>query len=86
MRHYLDAAVKAACAAGEMLRHNFEKPMQVNQSTKHDIKLEIDVRAQELSRNCCSKNFRNTRSTAKKESAAIKRANFNGWSIRSMER
>src|SRR5881275_2208840 len=48
MRHYLDAAVKAACAAGEMLRHNFEKPMQVNQSTKHDIKLEIDVRAQEL--------------------------------------
>ena len=48
MRHYLDAAVKAACTAGEMLRHNFEKPMQVNQSTKHDIKLEIDVRAQEL--------------------------------------
>src|SRR5438034_9060033 len=48
MRHYLDAAVKAACAAGEMLRHNFEKPMQVNQSTKHDIKLEIDDRAQEL--------------------------------------
>ena len=48
MRHYLDAAVKAACAAGEMLRHNFEKPMQVNQSSKHDIKLEIDVRAQEL--------------------------------------
>src|SRR6059036_1381967 len=48
MRHYLDAAGKAACAAGEMLRHNFGKPMQVNQSTKHDIKLEIDVRAQEL--------------------------------------
>src|SRR5881396_2942654 len=48
MKHYLDAAVKAARAAGEMLRHNFEKPMQVNQSTKHDIKLEIDVRAQEL--------------------------------------
>src|SRR6476660_3334586 len=48
MTHYLDAAVKAACAAGEMLRHNFEKPLQVNQSTKHDIKLEIDVRAQEL--------------------------------------
>src|SRR5436305_10443677 len=48
MRHYLDAAVKAACDAGKMLRHNFEKPMQVNQSTKHDIKLEIDIRAQEL--------------------------------------
>src|SRR4026209_765758 len=48
MTHYLDTAVKAACAAGDMLRHNFEKPMQVNQSTKHDIKLEIDVRGQEL--------------------------------------
>src|SRR5437764_6617874 len=31
-----------------MLRHNVEKAMQVNQSTKHDIKLEIDVRVQEL--------------------------------------
>src|SRR5437764_10175031 len=48
MTHYLAAAVKAARAAGEMLRHNFEKPMQVNQSTKHDIKLEIDVRTQDL--------------------------------------
>ena len=48
MKHYLDAAVKAARAAGEMLRQNFEKPKQVNQSTKHDIKLEIDVRVQEL--------------------------------------
>src|SRR5437899_6742459 len=57
MRHYLDAAVKAACAAGEMLRHNFEKPMQVNQSTKHDIKLEIDVRAQELITHSLLKQF-----------------------------
>ena len=48
MKHYLDAAVKAARAAGEMLRQNFEKPKQVNQSTKHDIKLEIDVRVPEL--------------------------------------
>jgi myo-inositol-1(or 4)-monophosphatase len=48
MRHYLDAAVTAARAAGEMLRHNFEKPLQVSAAMKHDIKLEIDVRAQDL--------------------------------------
>lgn len=48
MTHYLDAAIKAARAAGEMLRHDFEKPQRVNATTKHDIKLEIDVRAQEL--------------------------------------
>src|SRR5919204_2545450 len=48
MTHYLDVAVAAARAAGEMLRHNFEKPKLVSHATKHDIKLEIDVRAQEL--------------------------------------
>src|SRR5437762_4146145 len=48
MTHYLDAAMKAARAAGEMLRHDFAKPQRVNATTKHDIKLEIDVRAQDL--------------------------------------
>jgi myo-inositol-1(or 4)-monophosphatase len=48
MTHYLDAAINAARAAGEMLRREFEKPQRVNATTKHDIKLEIDVRAQEL--------------------------------------
>ena len=48
MRHYLDAAVAAARAAGEMLRHNFEKPLRVSAAMKHDIKLEIDVHAQDL--------------------------------------
>ena len=48
MRHYLDAAVVAARAAGEMLRHNFEKPLRVSAAVKHDIKLEIDVQAQDL--------------------------------------
>src|SRR5438552_12529366 len=48
MRHYLDAAVAAARAAGEMLRHNFEKPLRVSTTEAHDIKLEIDVRAQDL--------------------------------------
>jgi myo-inositol-1(or 4)-monophosphatase len=48
MTHYLDAAVEAARAAGEMLRHSFEQPLRVNSSEAHDIKLEIDVRAQTL--------------------------------------
>jgi myo-inositol-1(or 4)-monophosphatase len=50
MTHYLEAAIKAARAAGEMLRSDFEKPQRINATTKHDIKLEIDVRAQELIR------------------------------------
>ena len=48
MRHYIDAAVTATRAAGEMLRHNFEKPLRVSAAMKHDIKLEIDVQAQDL--------------------------------------
>jgi myo-inositol-1(or 4)-monophosphatase len=48
MTHYLDAAVDAARAAGELLRHHFQRPLRVNSSEAHDIKLEIDVRAQEL--------------------------------------
>jgi myo-inositol-1(or 4)-monophosphatase len=48
MTHYLDAAVDAARAAGEMLRHHFQQPLRVSSSEAHDIKLEIDVRAQDL--------------------------------------
>jgi myo-inositol-1(or 4)-monophosphatase len=48
MTHYLDAAIEAARAAGEMLRHQFQQPLRVSSSAAHDIKLEIDVRAQDL--------------------------------------
>src|SRR2546423_14310314 len=48
MTHYLDAAVEAARAAGEMLRRSFQQPLRVNSTEAHDIKLEIDVRAQTL--------------------------------------
>src|ERR1700736_5191414 len=48
MTHYLDAAVEAARAAGELLRHSFQQPLRVNSSEAHDIKLEIDVRVQTL--------------------------------------
>lgn len=48
MTHYLDAAIAAARAAGELLRQNFGQPLRVNSSEAHDIKLEIDVRTQDL--------------------------------------
>ena len=48
MKHYLDTAEKAARAAGELLRQNFQRPLRVNSAHAHDIKLEIDVQVQEL--------------------------------------
>ena len=48
MTHYRDAAEKAARAAGELLRQNFDRPLRVNAAEAHDIKLEIDVQAQGL--------------------------------------
>lgn len=48
MIHYLEVAEEAARAAGELLRAHFEKPLTVNATTAHDIKLEVDVLTQEL--------------------------------------
>jgi len=48
MTHYLDAAVDAARAAGQLLRHSFQQPLRINSAEAHDIKLEIDVRTQEV--------------------------------------
>src|SRR5438034_6967430 len=48
MKHYLDAAEKAARVAGELLRQNFKRPLRVNSAEAHDIKLEIDVQTQDL--------------------------------------
>ncbi len=45
---YLQAAVDAAKAAGELLRQNFGGALDVNEFAAHDIKLELDVRAQDL--------------------------------------
>jgi myo-inositol-1(or 4)-monophosphatase len=57
MKHYLDAAESAARAAGELLRKNFQRPLRVNSAAAHDIKLEIDVKAQELISNLLLKQF-----------------------------
>jgi myo-inositol-1(or 4)-monophosphatase len=48
MKNYLDAAENAARAAGKLLRENFQQRQRVKAAAAHDIKLEIDVRAQEL--------------------------------------
>ncbi|HEY2123921.1 MAG TPA: inositol monophosphatase family protein [Chthoniobacterales bacterium] len=48
MMHYRDAAEKAARATGHLLMANFQQPRRVSASQPHDIKLAIDVEAQEL--------------------------------------
>lgn len=45
---YLDAAVTAARAAGVLLREHFGHALDVNEFHAHDIKLELDVRTQDL--------------------------------------
>ncbi|MGI8482528.1 MAG: inositol monophosphatase family protein [Chthoniobacterales bacterium] len=57
MTHYLDAAIEAARGAGELLRRNFQQPLRINSTTAHDIKLEIDVQAQELITDSLLKKF-----------------------------
>lgn len=48
MNPYLDTAVSAARAAGELLRKHFGKDLDVSAFEAHDIKLDLDVRSQEL--------------------------------------
>jgi myo-inositol-1(or 4)-monophosphatase len=48
MNQYLDGAIKAARAAGALVRENFGRPLKVNVKEAHDIKLELDVRSQAL--------------------------------------
>jgi myo-inositol-1(or 4)-monophosphatase len=44
----LACAVKAAYAAGKVMRKNLLLPKKINSKTRHDIKLELDVRCQKL--------------------------------------
>jgi myo-inositol-1(or 4)-monophosphatase len=44
----LAIAVKAARAAGKIMRDNWHLPKHVNSNEAHDIKLELDVRCQKL--------------------------------------
>lgn len=46
--NYLDAAARSALAAGDFLNTHFGTTLAVNEFTAHDIKLDLDVRTQEL--------------------------------------
>ncbi|MBV8353066.1 MAG: inositol monophosphatase [Verrucomicrobia bacterium] len=59
MNQYLEAAIKAARAAGELVRENFGRPLKVDAEEAHDIKLELDVRSQELITKLLLENFPN---------------------------
>lgn len=48
MTNYLKTAVEAARAAGVLLKTNFGTALDVNTFEAHDIKLDLDVRSQEL--------------------------------------
>lgn len=48
MNPYLQTAVDAARAAGALLCQHFGGTLEVNEFAAHDIKLDLDVRAQEL--------------------------------------
>ena len=47
-RQALDCAVRAAQAAGRLIRRNQDSVKKINQQTRNDIKLELDVRTQKL--------------------------------------
>ena len=48
MTDYLQTAIDAAHKAGQLLRDNFGGPLDVNALEAHDIKLDLDVRSQDL--------------------------------------
>jgi myo-inositol-1(or 4)-monophosphatase len=48
MSSLLEVATEAALAAGKLQRENFGSALTVNEMLRHDIKLELDVRSQEL--------------------------------------
>ena len=48
LKQALASAVKAARAAGKLMRQNLRASKKINSKTQHDIKLELDVRCQEV--------------------------------------
>lgn len=48
MNPFVETAVSAARKAGQLLRENFGQQLKVNALEAHDIKLDLDVRSQEL--------------------------------------
>lgn len=48
LKKALNSAVKASHAAGKLMRQNLRQTKKVNATTSHDIKLDLDVRCQQL--------------------------------------
>jgi myo-inositol-1(or 4)-monophosphatase len=48
MKELLPVAISAAQAAGQLIRENFGSDLNVNEMLQYDIKLELDVKSQEL--------------------------------------
>lgn len=48
MNDYLITAAEAARTAGQLIKQNFGSELTVNEMKRHDIKLEMDVRSQQL--------------------------------------
>lgn len=57
VRRALAVAVRAAKAAGKVMRRNLRLSKTVNEATSHDIKLELDVRCQRLIERTLHKTF-----------------------------
>ncbi|MBV9673416.1 MAG: inositol monophosphatase, partial [Verrucomicrobia bacterium] len=57
MEAYLETAIHAARKAGELVRLNFQTPLKVALEEAHDIKLDLDVRSQELITEILLNNF-----------------------------
>lgn len=57
MNDYLSTAIEAARAAGELLRSNFGSELRVDSKEDYDIKLEMDVRSQNLITDLILKRF-----------------------------
>jgi myo-inositol-1(or 4)-monophosphatase len=55
--HYLEVATEAAHAAGDLLRARFHRPLAVNATSAHDVKLEVDVLTQNLITEILLRNF-----------------------------
>lgn len=53
----LKCTVSAARLAGALMKRNLNEPKKINQKTRHDIKLELDVRCQRLIQKSLAKAF-----------------------------
>jgi myo-inositol-1(or 4)-monophosphatase len=57
MSDLLNVAIEAAHAAGQLQRENFGSTLTVNEMLRHDIKLDLDVRSQQLITDILLKQF-----------------------------